>query len=237
MDQVAGILKRGGEDLGLLLSPGQIEKFSIYLDDLKRWNKKLNLTGLKKDEEIVVKHFLDSLTCAQLIENFDRNMIDVGTGAGFPSLPLKIYQPGIKLTLLESTRKKTTFLEHLVKSLGLEEVRVVWARAEEWAWGKERESYHYVVSRALASLRVTLECTIPFLTVGGYLIVQKGPKAKEEIEAGSKALSILGARMDRMIHLKLPLSGEQRYLLRIEKVKPTPRGYPRRAGIPSKRPL
>jgi len=161
----------------------------------------------------------------------------VGTGAGFPSLPLKIYQPGIKLTLLESTRKKTTFLEHLVKSLGLEEVRVVWARAEEWAWGKERESYHYVVSRALASLRVTLEYTIPFLKVGGYLIVQKGPKAKEEIEAGSKALSILGARMDRLIHFRLPLSGDERYLLRIEKAKPTPSGYPRRAGIPSKRPL
>jgi len=237
MDQALEILKRGGEKLGLSFSSEKIEKFSIYLEELKKWNRKLNLTGLKKDEEIVVKHFLDSLSCAELIEDFDSKMIDVGTGAGFPSLPLKIYQPEIQLTLLESTQKKVTFLEYLVKALKLKKVRVIWSRAEEWAQGEERESYHYVVCRALASLRVSLEYTLPFLKIGGCLIVQKGPKAKEEVKASSKALSILGGRVDRMIHFKLPLSGDERYLLRIEKVQATPPGYPRRVGIPSKRPL
>ena len=237
MDEAGEILKRGGDELGLSFSSEQIEKFSIYLEELKRWNRRLNLTGLRKDEDIVVKHFLDSLSCALLIEDFDSKMIDVGTGAGFPSLPLKIYQPGIRLTLLESARKKAAFLEYLAKALDLKKVRVIWARAEEWAQGEERESYHYVVCRALASLRVSLEYTLPFLKVGGYLIVQKGPKVKEEIKVSSNAFSILGGRMDQLVHFKLPLSGDERYLLRIEKVQLTPGGYPRRAGIPSKRPL
>ncbi len=237
MDGVAEILKRGGDELGLSFSSEQIEKFSIYLEEIKRWNKRLNLTGLKKDEEIVVKHFLDSISCAKVIEDFDSKMIDVGTGAGFPSLPLKIYQPRIRLTLLESTRKKVTFLEYLVKALELKKVRVIWARAEDRAQGEERESYHYVVCRALASLKVSLEYTLPFLKIGGYLIVQKGPKVKEEIKASSKALSVLGGRVERILHFKLPLSGDERYLLRIEKIEATPPGYPRRVGIPSKRPL
>jgi 16S rRNA (guanine527-N7)-methyltransferase len=237
MEEIAEILKKGGDELGLSFSSEQIDKFFIYLEELKRWNRRLNLTGLKKDEEIVVKHFLDSLSCAELIEDFDSKMIDVGTGAGFPSLPLKIYQPKIPLTLLESIRKKVTFLNYLVKALELKKVRIIWSRAEEWAQGKERESYHYVVCRALASLRVSLEYTLPFLEIGGCLIVQKGPKLKGEIKTSSKALSILGGKVDRILHLRLPLSGDKRYLLRIEKVRATPPDYPRRVGIPSKSPL
>ncbi|MEA1963718.1 MAG: 16S rRNA (guanine(527)-N(7))-methyltransferase RsmG [Candidatus Aerophobetes bacterium] len=231
------ILQKGGKELGIIFSLSQMKDFCIYLEELKRWNERFNLTGIKKDEDIISKHFLDSLSCEMLMESFDSKMIDIGTGAGFPSLPLKIHRPQISPTLVDSNRNRIIFLNYLVSTLRLKGVRIVRSRAEDFAKCNERESYDYAVCRALTKLRVTLEYSFPFLKVGGYLIAQKGSTAEEEIRESRKALSILGGEVKQIIHFNLPITGEGRVLVKIKKVESTPLKYPRRAGVPLKRAL
>ena len=235
--RVGEILQKGGKELGIAFSFSQIKDFCIYLEELKKWNKRFNLTGIREDKYIISKHFIDSLSCEMLMEDFDSKMIDIGAGAGFPSLPLKIHCPQLSLTLVDSNRNKIVFLHHLVSALKLKEVRIVRTRVENFAKCNERESYDYAVCRALTKLRVTLEYTLPFLKIRGCFIAQRGSAAEEEIKESRRALSILGGEIKEIIHFKLPVSRERRVLVKNKKIESTPLKYPRRVGIPLKRPL
>ena len=228
-------LKEGAKKFGISLSPEQIEKFLLYLEELKSWNKKINLTALRKDEEIVIKHFLDSLSCYLLMKKTPERLVDIGPGAGFPSLPLKILLPQIKCTLIEAREKKIVFLQHLIKKLNLHNVTLIKARAEEAAKGEKRESFDMAVGRAVARLNILLEYALPYLKIGGYLIAQKGNI--EKIEKAQNALSILGGRIVEVKNIKLPFLDQSRSLILIQKIRTTPSRYPRRPGIPQKRPL
>jgi len=207
------ILKKGAEEIGVFLSQEKIEKFLIYLEELKRWNKKINLTALEEDKKIIVKHFLDSLTLCSVMNKIPQEVVDIGPGAGFPSLPLKIVLPQIKCTLVEARKKKVDFLHHIVEKLCLKGVVLINKRAEEFAREKEaRGRFDVAVARAVAKLNILLEYTL-------------------------RALSILGGEVERIKKIKLPFFDIPRSLVVIRKIKETPSGYPRRPGIPAKRPL
>ncbi|MCD6406308.1 16S rRNA (guanine(527)-N(7))-methyltransferase RsmG [Candidatus Aerophobetes bacterium] len=232
------ILKKGAEEVGVFLSQEKIEKFLIYLEELKRWNKKINLTALEEDKEIIVKHFLDSLTLCSVMNKIPQEVVDIGPGAGFPSLPLKIVLPQIKCTLVEARKKKVDFLHHIVEKLCLKGVVLINKRAEEFAREKEaRGRFDVAVARAVAKLNILLEYTLPYLKIGGYLISQKGRYPEKEVEEAKRALSILGGEVERIKKIKLPFFDIPRSLVVIRKIKETPSGYPRRPGIPAKRPL
>ena len=230
------LLELGAKKLGIFIPPGKIEKFLIYLEELKLWNKKINLTSLKDDEKIVIKHFLDSLSCFIVLKNIPHRLVDVGTGAGFPSVPLKILLPEIKCTLIEAKKKKTFFLEHLIKKLNLEDITIINARAEEMAKGKERESFDLALGRAVAKLNILLEYALAYVKVGGYLIAQRG-RYEKELKGAENALLVLGAKVVEIKDIQLPFIDEPRSLILIQKIKNTPFKYPRRVGIPQKRPL
>lgn len=224
---------------GLTLSPAQLELLARYADLLLEWNQKINLTAIRSPEEIRVKHFLDSLSCSLAIKGTDiSKMIDIGTGAGFPGIPLKIIYPEMQLTLVESVTKKTQFLSEVVQVLGLEEVEIHPSRAE--TLGKQadhRESYPWAVARAVAGLPVLCEYLLPLVKIGGFMLAQKGDNALAELERAQSAIEILGGKTIETIPVELPGVTKERYLVKIEKVSPTPEKYPRREGIPSKRPL
>ena len=232
------ILVEGAKELGIELSERQIEQFLTYLEILQDWNKRMNLTSLKDPREIIITHFLDSLTILKAIEIKEISAIDIGTGAGFPGIPLKILRPEISLTLLDSLKKKIEFLEYLSKSLKLEGVETIWGRAEEYGRKKGyRGSYDIVLARALARLNILVELGIPFLRIRGLFIVQKGQKLKEELEEARKAIEILGGELKGIISLRLPFSRKLRKLIIIEKILETSDRFPRRSGIPQKRPI
>lgn len=227
------------ELLGIHLSPQQIESFDWYARELIDWNKRFNLTAITDAQGIEVKHFLDSLTCMLVMgPRATGSMVDVGTGAGFPSLPIKIVNPRLNVTLVESVGKKTSFCRHVVRRLGLKGVDVLHARAEQI--GKleaYREKFDWGVARAVAGLSSLAEYLLPLLRVGGWAIMQKGETGPAEVHQAEEALRMLGGRFDQMIPLELPRIVETRYLIAIEKVAATPPKYPRRAGMPTKRPL
>ncbi len=243
------LLFEGARRLGIELTAEQLAAFQTYYQELIAWNKKFNLTAITDYEEVQIWHFLDSLTCLLALEDKGRgapllpsfpsvSVIDVGTGAGFPGLPLKIVRPELRLTLLEARGKKVAFLEHLVRRLGLEDVKVVKGRAEKW--GRDpahRERYDLALARALAELPILVEYALPFCRLGGLLIAQKGAGLRTEVEAAGPALDILGGALRRIIPVELPGLAQPRSLVVIEKVAPTPEKYPRRPGIPRKRPI
>ena len=206
------------------------ESFEIYLRELIEWNKKFNLTSLTDPEAIRQKHFEDSLLLLQAVKLSDQTVVDVGAGAGFPGLPLKIVCPQIKLTLVEATRKKVNFLAHLIKTLGLKEAHAVWARAEEFALS-HREKFDVAVARAVADLRVLAELCLPLVRVGGIFVAYKEVGIEPEIAAARPAIKELGGQLKEV--LKFP----QRSLVIIDKLAATPARYPRRAGIAKKKPL
>jgi 16S rRNA (guanine527-N7)-methyltransferase len=224
---------------GLTLSPSQLENLARYADLLVEWNQKINLTAIRSAEEIRIKHFLDSLSCHLAFEGTDvAKMIDIGTGAGFPGIPLKIIYPEMQLTLVESVTKKTQFLSEVVQVLGLEDVEIHPSRAENM--GKQpdhRESYSWAVARAVAGLPVLCEYLLPLVKIGGFMLAQKGETALAELEQAQPAIELLGGKSVQTIPVELPGVTQQRYLVIIEKVSPTPEKYPRRVGIPSKRPI
>jgi len=235
-------LANGLEELGLSLTAAQAEQFHIYLEELLDWNRRMNLTSINDREQVQTKHFLDSLTLVPLVQRVwpvgrAPDILDVGTGAGFPGLPVKIMLPAVRLALLESVAKKTAFLQHLAGRLGLKDVTVVNGRAEEAAHrGEFRESFDIVVSRGLAKLPAAVELTLPFCRVGGLAVAQKKGDIKAEIDAAARAIDLLGGKLASVKEVPLrPL--DTRLLVVVEKVAPTPSRYPRRPGLPAKRPL
>jgi 16S rRNA (guanine527-N7)-methyltransferase len=225
--------------LGIRLTPKQREAFAWYAAEMLRWNEKINLTAITNPDQVEIKHFLDSLSCL-LVREFrpPGRVIDVGTGAGFPGLPLKIALPGFQFTLVESIAKKADFCRHVVEELALAEVEIVNARAEQLGHDpRHREAYDWGLARAVASLPTLLEYVIPFLQVGGRAILQKGDAAPAEVHESGAALQLLGAEVETLKPVELPRVPETRHLVVVHKFAGTPADYPRRVGVPSRRPL
>jgi len=234
------LLENGARELGITLDTEQLERFETYYRELVEWNRKMNLTRIIGYEEVQMKHFLDSLTVTAAMKQTEDalRVIDVGTGAGLPGLPLKIALTGLHLTLLESTAKKTRFLNHLVEKLGLTDVEIVTGRAEDIARDDEyREKFDVVLSRAVASLPSLVELTMPFCAVGGRFIAQKKGAMDEELCISMKAIDVMGGRLDGTKQVSLPAAGDDRVLIVIDKVRLTPPEYPRRAGVPARKPI
>jgi 16S rRNA (guanine527-N7)-methyltransferase len=225
--------------IGLHLTRAELAAFEWYADALLDWNERVNLTAITAPGEIEVKHFVDSLTCllAMDLRKGDR-LIDVGTGAGFPGLPLKIVRPQLRVVLVEATAKKVQFCQHVVAGLKLEGVDVLQARAEDL--GHEpihRQRYDWAVARAVAALPVLAEYLLPLTRIGGLAIAQKGETGPAEVHAAEEAINHLGGHVRQLRPIELPKVAESRYLVLIDKVAATPNLYPRRVGVPSKRPL
>ena len=229
----------GARKLGIELAPGQLDKFEVYYHELIEWNKRMNLTRITDYAEVQLKHFLDSLTVLTAVQLTDGlRLIDVGTGAGMPGIPVKIVSPGIDLTLLEATGKKTKFLEHIVSVLGLEGVEIVSSRAEETGHNTGyREKFSLALSRAVAPLPVAVELSLPFCQVGGLCVTLKKGNIEAEVQQSLKAIGIMGSRLREVKPVALPGLNDKRYLVIIEKLKPTPPQYPRRPGMPAKKPI
>jgi 16S rRNA (guanine527-N7)-methyltransferase len=232
-------LVSGALALGLSLQPAQVLLFQRYADELAAWNSRLSLTAITSPKDVQVKHFLDSLTCLQAIPpGFSvKRLLDVGSGAGFPGVPLKIYCPEVQLTLMEATSKKAEFLRQLVDVLGLQRVEVVADRAE--TLGQQaayREQFDLVVARAVAEMAVLAELCLPFCRVGGLFVAQKKAGILAEMRAATGALEELGGQLQAVVPVHLP-GVEPRQLLVVRKVAATPARYPRRPGMPAKRPL
>ena len=235
-------LYKGAQKLGLNLTPDQLQKFEVFYKELVEWNKRVNLTSVTGYEEVQITHFLDSLT---IILGFHSpqpdkqlSIIDVGTGAGFPGIPLRIVLPEIRLVLLESTAKKAEFLRYITAKLELDNVEIVRGRAEEVGHDESyRESFDIVVSRALALLNVLAELTLPFCAIGGRLIAQKKGDISQEVYQSSRAVSIIGGEVSEVLDITLDEFDDGRCLVIIDKVKATPSKYPRRPGIPTKKPI
>lgn len=234
-----GLREAAQSVLGLQLTTQQVEVFDRYASDLLEWNRRFNLTAITDPAGISIKHFLDSLTCLLAMRGRPTGRaIDIGTGAGFPGLPLKIMCPSLRLTLVESTGKKIEFCRHIVQSLGLESVELIHARAEDLGRKEEhRQAYDWALARAVAPLPVLVEYLVPFVKIGGRAIAQKGETGPAEAQASEKALRLLGGHILQLLPVELPGVAEARYLVVVEKTAATPSEYPRRAGIPSKRPL
>ena len=235
----------GARNIGIALSPRQLEQFRVYYRELVEWNLRINLTAIKGYDAVQTRHFLDSLTVSlALSDRVDQRpwgplrLLDLGTGAGLPGVPLKIVRPEIELVLLDSVAKKTAFLHHLIRRLNLEGVEVVTGRAEELGnLPQYREAFHAVTSRAVARLPALAELGLPFCRIGGLLIAQKKVDAREEVEQAARAIGVMGGALREVKKLHLEEPGEERSLVIIEKVFPTPPGYPRRPGLPARRPV
>lgn len=213
-----------------------IEKFYKYMQLLLEWNEKINLTTIVEPEQIIVKHFLDSLTIKKYIED-EKNIIDVGTGAGFPGVPLAIETEN-NVTLLDSLNKRINFLNDVKEKIGLENVVTVHSRAEDATKDKKyRECFDYAVSRAVAPMNVLLEYLLPFVKVGGKVICMKGPNVKEEMDNSEKVAKILGGKIEKIEELEIPEIDMKRTVVIVKKIEKTSSKYPRKAGTPSKEPL
>jgi len=232
----------GAGELGLGLNSRQLEQFNVYYQELLDWNQRVNLTAITGYEDVQVKHFLDSLTVTlafkPLLADADFSVIDVGTGAGLPGIPLKILFPDIRLVLLEATAKKAAFLQHIKHKLGLDDIEIVVGRAEIAARETQnRERFDVVLSRAVAPLSSLAELTLPFCAVGGSTIAQKKGAIDLEISQATRAIEILGGSLREVKRVDLEELTDERYLVIIDKVAPTPELYPRRPGMPAKRPI
>ncbi|MCS7010085.1 MAG: 16S rRNA (guanine(527)-N(7))-methyltransferase RsmG [Anaerolineales bacterium] len=221
------------------LTGRQVTALLTYERELIAWNEKFNLTAIRQPEEIRLKHFLDSFSCVLAWrERPPTSLVDVGTGAGFPGLPLKILYPSMRLTLIESIGKKANFCRHLVDVLKLENVEVIHARAEEVGQDlRHREMYEWAVARAVANLPVLVEYLLPLVRVGGVMLSQKGASGPEEAHRAERAIRILGGNLRKLIPVTLPGIAEDRYLILVDKIAATPKMYPRRPGEPAKKPL
>lgn len=221
------------------LSGHQLSALVTYEKELIEWNQKFNLTAIRDTESIRTKHFLDSFSCVLAWKGSPpTQLIDVGTGAGFPGIPLKILYPALKLTLVESVGKKAMFCQHIVRVLGMEHVNVLQARAEDLGQDPQhREKYDWAVARAVANMNVLSEYLIPLVRVGGSVLAQKGESGPAEAQSAEKAMGLLGGKLKQLIPVHLPGVADDRYLVILEKVAATPPKYPRKPGIPMKLPL
>jgi 16S rRNA (guanine527-N7)-methyltransferase len=228
--------KAQAHTVGVELNDTQIEFFSVLLKELIEWNKTTNLTAIRTPEDIISKHFLDSVSVVQAIPSTAHTLIDIGTGAGFPGLPIKIVRPDIEITLLESVGKKVAFLEHVVQTLKLTNVHLICNRAEEIGQAQtEREHYDVAIARAVAGLATLVEYALPLVKVGGIVIAQK-IMTEEEVTQAQNALTLLGGTIEKIIPITIPGLSE-RHLIVIKKIAQTPSEYPRKIGTPLKDPL
>ena len=237
-------LIEGAGKLGIKLTTRQVEQFELYYQELIEWNKTINLTAITDYSSVQVNHFLDSLTITlalseeEEVASPDFKIVDIGTGAGFPGVPLRILFPQPRLVLLEPTTKKTAFLHHIIRKLELQNVEVLNSRAEEAAHlPAYREQFGLVLSRAVALLPTLVELTLPFCRIGGRFIAQKKGEIDQEITRAKKALAVLGGRLDQTTKIELDEFTDARYLVIIDKISSTPDKYPRRPGVPKRRPI
>lgn len=221
------------------LTGRQLMALTTYEKELLDWNQKFNLTAIRDTESIRTKHFLDSFSCVLAWKASPPNhLIDVGTGAGFPGIPLKILYPNLKLTLVESVGKKAMFCQHIASVLELEYVEVLQARAEDLGQNSQhREKYEWAVARAVANLNVLSEFLLPLVKVGGRMLTQKGESGPAEAQSAEKAMELLGGKLKQLIPVNLPGVADDRYLVVVDKVAATPPKYPRKPGVPGKMPL
>jgi len=233
----------GAGKLGIELNTTQVGLFELYYREMVEWNRRINLTAITDYSEVQVKHFLDSLTVAQALsdqdlQNPDFSIVDVGTGAGFPGVPLRILLPGPRLVLLEPTAKKAAFLHHIIDKLELKNTEVLNSRAEEAALLPfYREQFALVVSRAVAPLPILAELTLPFCQTGGRLVAQKKGDIEQEVNNAAKAIATLGGKMNQVKRIEVEEFSDVRYLVIVDKICPTPSKYPRRPGVPKRRPI
>ena len=226
-----------GEQIDIEFDDKQLNQFYEYMNLLLEWNEKINLTAITAPEEIILKHFIDSLTINRYIEQ-NRSIADVGTGAGFPGIPLKIYRPDLKVTLVDSLNKRINFLNEVIYKLNLEDINTVHSRIEDFGKDKKyREKFDYVTARAVANLATLSEYLIPISKIEGKCICMKGNDIKEEIDCSKNAINLLGGKVDKIDRFELPNSDISRNIIIIDKIKNTPNKYPRKAGLPSKEPL
>ena len=233
------LIENAQQSFGIHLARKQVEALRVYEHELIEWSGKFNLTAIRDEEGIRVKHFLDSLSCVLAWQgNPPESLIDIGTGAGFPGLVLKILYPGMRLTLVESVGKKANFCRHVVEQLHLENVETITARAEEVGQMlMHREKYDWAVARAVANLPVLVEYLLPLVKPGGAALAQKGSTGPIEAVKAEGAIQILGGRLQQLIPVTLPGVVDERFLIIIDKVALTPRNYPRRPGEATKKPL
>lgn len=238
-DLARDILSCGAAELGVPLDDRQLDQFDTFTALLLKWNRKFNVTRITDPREIAVKHYLDSLSVLSAVEmRSDASVIDVGTGAGLPGIALKIALPGLRTVLLDSVKKKLVFVETAIGELGMSDVELVHARAEDAGRDESyREQFGFALSRAVAKLAVLAELCVPFCRVGGRFVAYKGPEVNGELSEARNAVRILGGHLERTVALALPHADARRTLVVIRKERHTSSRYPRRAGVPQKRPL
>ena len=233
------LLKEKLGDLEINLTDRMLEQFDLYYELLVEWNKMMNLTGITEYEEVLTKHFVDSISIVKVMDlNNVEWVIDIGTGAGFPGIPLKIVYPHLKVTLLDSLNKRIKFLDTVIAELGLANIYTMHGRAEDYAKKEEyREQYDLCVSRAVANLSTLSEYCLPYVKVGGNFVSYKSGEIDQEVKESGKAISILGGKVERIEKFELSGTDISRSFVKIEKVKETGKKYPRKAGLPAKEPI
>ena len=230
-------LEEYGKQMNLRFSVKQEENFFRYMDLLIEWNQKINLTAITEPKEIILKHFIDSLSISKYIEK-NMTLVDVGTGAGFPGIPLLIYRDDIKVTLVDSLNKRLIFLNEVINQLELDNVEIIHSRVEDFGKNKKyREKFDIATARAVANLAVLSEYLIPLVKIGGKCICMKGNTIDEEAKKSEKAFNILGAKNSKIEKIQLPNSDIERNIVILDKIKSTSVKYPRKAGMPTKEPL
>ena len=230
-------MQEKSKDLSVRFSVKQTEQFFEYMNLLIEWNEKMNLTAITEPDEIILKHFIDSITILKELEDGSK-LVDVGTGAGFPGIPLSIMNPTLQITLVDSLNKRLIFLQEVVNKLKLENIEIVHARAEEFGQNKKyREQFDISTSRAVANLSTLSEYLIPLVRVGGKVISMKAAEAKQELNEAKRAIEVLGGTVEKVDEFNLPQSDIGRTVIIIRKNKITPNKYPRKPGTPSKEPI
>lgn len=230
-------LEKKAKKMQIELSNQQLEQFYLYMNLLLEWNEKINLTAITDPKEIILKHFIDSITIAPYLKNV-QSILDIGTGAGFPGIPLAILENSKDFVLMDSLNKRIIFLQEVIQNIALTGVQAIHGRAEELGKEKEhREHYDLVTSRAVAKLNILLEYMLPFVKVGGRCICMKSQEIEEELEEAKQAIELLGGKLERVDEIILPESDVKRKIIVIQKVRQTPIKYPRKPGTPTKEPI
>ncbi len=240
-DQFEELMREELSELSIILSDQQLHQFYQYYELLVEWNKVMNLTAITELEDVVTKHFVDSLSLVKVLPDLDLekvNILDMGTGAGFPGIPLKIAFPELKITLLDSLNKRINFLNEVVVQLGLKEIEAIHGRAEDYGRDRTyREQYDYCVSRAVANLSTLSEYCMPYVKIGGAFIPYKSGKIEDELNQAKGAVKLLGGKIEDVVTFMLPKTEVERSFVVIRKTEGTSKKYPRKAGLPGKEPL